>query len=652
MGENSPPRHSTLLAMRDAMTHRGPDDAGIRMSPGCALLSRRLAILDLSPRGHMPMGSADGRYWIVHNGEVYNFADLRGRLQGLGHHFESRTDTEVILNAYAEFGPEMLDWFNGMFAFAIWDEREQTLFAARDRMGIKPFFYAEHDGALLFASEIKALITAGVPARFDRSTSSELMAFGHVAGERTPFVGIKRLLPGHCLTWKGGRLTTKCWWSLRERIPDVRGQSLGEPVSYFTRTFNDSVNLRRIADVPVGVLLSGGVDSGSIAASLASQAGRDVASFTVRFKEPGYDEGSLARELADQWHLQYNELYLEGHDLLTQLTRATRFNDEPLMHGSDPHLLAISELAKSKVTVLLSGEGADETLGGYVRYRPLRFPRLLNSARALLSPWLGQGTGWSSRWGKLSRYLQLGGMDAFVHYNSAKMPPSELTSVGLEPRVESEYRAAIHDEARSLYPGEPVRQAMYLDQHCFLGSILDRNDRMTMGASIECRVPFLDYRLVEAIAALPTQCLFRGTLGKMLLRRSQGAQLPRSIRKHRKWGFGVPWHVHLRDEPDLRELIRDLPQLPPFTDPPFDAHRIRQIAEDSLNGSSNQQHLVLQLVLIALWHGLNFDSGPTVISSPIDSRMDSATEPHTPTHHDQGLSASRAILANPSSTNS
>lgn len=617
VGDRRPLGESTLLAMRDSMTHRGPDDSGIRISQGCALLSRRLAILDLSPRGHMPMGTPDGRFWIVHNGEVYNFADIRGRLQGLGHQFESSTDTEVILKAFDEFGPLMLDSFNGMFAFAIWDERERTLFAARDRMGIKPFFYAEHDGAVLFASEIKALIAAGVPARFDRSTLSELMGFGHVAGERTPFVGIKRLLPGHSLTWKDGRLTTRSWWSLRERIPEVRGERLADPVSYFTTTFNDSVNLRRIADVPVGVLLSGGLDSGSLAVSLASQAGRDVASFTVRFKESGYDEGPLAREIADQWHLQSNELYLEGGDLLTQLSRATQLNDEPLMHGSDPHLLAISELAKSKVTVLLSGEGSDEFLGGYVRYQPLRFPTLLNASRWVSNRWNHQQAGWNSRWGKLARYLQLNTLDEFVYFNSAKMPPGELSCVGLEPRVENEYRVKIHEEARRLYPREPVRQAMYLDQHCFLGSILDRNDRMTMGASIECRVPFLDYRLIESISALPTRFLLRGMTGKMLLRRSLAAQLPQSVRKSRKWGFGIPWNVHLREEKDLRALIRDLPSLPPFTDPPFDSGGIRQIVETSLNGSSNQQHLVLQLVMIALWHGLVFDSGPRVDDSQI-----------------------------------
>ena len=264
-GEMSPLKNDQLITMRDLMQHRGPDDRGHINQAGVSLGSRRLAILDLSPRGHMPMSSEDGRYSITYNGEVYNFPELRTVLKDHGYSFRSNSDTEVVLNMYRHFGPRMLDQLNGMFAVAIWDEVEQQLFLARDRMGVKPLYYAEQDGVLYFASEEKALFAAGVKQEFDPETWEELLYFRYVAGERTPYVGVKRLLPGHYLTWKDGRADTTRWWHLAER---ARSIEIGpDVVTWFRETFDDAVNIRRISDVPVGVLLSGGLDSSSVAAS-------------------------------------------------------------------------------------------------------------------------------------------------------------------------------------------------------------------------------------------------------------------------------------------------------------------------------------------------------------------------------------------------
>ena len=257
-----------LEAMRDTMVHRGPDDAGDYLGSGVAFGSRRLAILDLSPRGHMPMTTAERRYWITYNGEIYNFQELRAELEARGCSFQSGSDTEVLLRMYERYGAGMLPRLNGMFALAIWDERGRSLFLARDRMGVKPLYYATQPGALHFASEQKALFASGIEAAFDQTTWEELMCFRYVGGERTPFVGVKRLLPGHFLTWRNGDIRIQRWWSLRERALERRAVEV-RPREWFQETFDSAVDLRRISDVPLGVLLSGGLDSGSVAAALA-----------------------------------------------------------------------------------------------------------------------------------------------------------------------------------------------------------------------------------------------------------------------------------------------------------------------------------------------------------------------------------------------
>ena len=324
----------TLLAMRDVLTHRGPDDSGHEIARGVALGSRRLSIIDLSERGHMPMSTPDGRYSIVYNGEVYNFQELRAGLEAKGQTFRSHTDTEVLLQLYIAEGPAMLHRCNGMFAFAIWDNHERTLFLARDRMGVKPLYYAERDGALYFASEEKALFEAGIAPEFDTSAWEELLCFRYVAGERTPYIGVKRLLPGHYMLWRDGKAQTNRWWNLTERAQALQDSPPKDALSWYRDRFDSAVDLRRIADVPIGVLLSGGLDSSSVAASLAKQAGSGVASFTVRFDEPGYDEGPLAKQVAERWKLDYHELMISPVELMGRLRNASWLNDEPLVHGN------------------------------------------------------------------------------------------------------------------------------------------------------------------------------------------------------------------------------------------------------------------------------------------------------------------------------
>ena len=592
---------STLVAMRDIMEHRGPDDAGSYVAPGVGLGSRRLAILDLSPRGHMPMATADGRYQIVYNGEVYNYRELRSTLEARGITFTSNTDTEVILKLFEADGPAMLGRLNGMFAFAIWDSARRTLFCARDRLGVKPFYYTVQDGAFLFASEEKALFEAGARREFDPSTWEELLCFRYVAGAQTPYIGVQRLLPGHYLMWRDGRLEITRWWNLAERSRMARDVAPDEAAHWFQETFDDSIRLRRISDVPVGVLLSGGLDSGSVGMTLAAQAGPGVHSFTMRFRESHYDEGPVAKATARKGGLEHHELVVTSGGLMKRLRHASWLSDEPIAHASDLHILAIAKYAKPRVTVLLSGEGGDELLGGYVRYRPLAHPALLGVGRHLLAPFsrlLKRGT----RLRKLNRFLALGEIDRLVLYNSANILPAELAPLGFQAEGQFPYRERLLTEAQELYPNEPVRQAMYSDQHTFLCSLLDRNDRMTMGASIECRPPFLDYRLVEGVAGLPSPVAVGTVGGKGLLRRALGDRLPEEVLRYRKWGFGVPWTRYLQREPEFRDLIATLPDTAPIADGPFDRQALRTITTGFLNGETRFESHVLRLVKIAIWY--------------------------------------------------
>ncbi len=596
-----------ITAMRDSLAHRGPDDAGNYLAGGIALGSRRLAILDLSERGHMPMSTPDGRYWITYNGEIYNYRELRPALEVVGVQFRSNTDTEVLLHLYIHFGADMLHQLNGMFAFAIWDNVDRALFIARDRLGIKPLSYTIKNNALYFASEEKALFRAGVPAEFDPQCWDELMYFRYVAGESTPFADVKRLLPGHCLFWSEGKITLKRWWNLSEQALHQREASSLSISEWYHTTFDSAVNYRRISDVPVGVMLSGGLDSSLVAASLATQAGENVASFTVRFEEPYYDEGQYALDVAKKYNLNFYSLTIPPEEKLYELLcEASWLYDAPLAHGNDAQMLALSHYAKPRVTVLMSGEGADETLGGYVRYKPLMYPWLFQLAKPF-SPLFTQLTNANGRLKKFARFASNGNLEDFVLFNSCDVLPIDTLSLANEADTRFEYRRTMLREAQTLYPGDYLRQAMYSDQHLFLCSLLDRNDRMTMGASIECRVPFLDYRLVETLAALPTSQFIERNSGKALARNAMGDRLPQSVLRHRKWGFGVPWTKYLRLTPVFRDIVEKIPSHDVMQQSRFKPRAVQEVVRGFLDGDDAQSLIVRQWVMMSLWYDVYFD---------------------------------------------
>lgn len=531
-----------VIRMADTLEHRGPDDSGSFVDENLALGHRRLSILDLSAAGHQPFHSEDGRYVMVYNGEIYNFKDFYGELAAKGYEMRTGSDTEVLIKLFHLYGTSMLHRLNGMFALAIWDREDRRLTLIRDRMGVKPLYYAVHDDTLFFASEQKALFAAGVPLKISVPGLEEYIFNRFVAGENTLFENVFTLLPGHIMTFSAnGKMATEKWWDLKSEI--LGHEEIRNPVEWFRETFDDSVRLRMVSDAPVGVLLSGGLDSSSILASLHHQDFGGIDSFTIGFHEKEHNEAHLARMLAEKYGYGFHSLILEEEALFETMREIAYLHDEPLMHLSEPHLLAVSRLAKPFVKVLLSGEGADELMGGYYRYKPLRFPSMLHTL-ALFGKNSGNGHG--SKIEKLFRYARIGSKRDMVMFNGSNIFPDDIRlQYGISQHPENTYRKRLYDEAASLYPGDLRRKVMYFDQHTYLCSLLDRNDRCTMGASIECREPFLDPRLIAGLGSLDSKWFFQGKKGKFIQKKAMENRLPNEILEFRKVGLSSPWDHYL-----------------------------------------------------------------------------------------------------------
>lgn len=597
---------SVLTSMSKAVQHRGPDGSGWFMDKNCGLIHRRLSVIDLSDRAAQPFFSPDNRFVIVYNGEVFNYRELRNHLNTLGFKFRTESDTEVLLYLFMQYGEHCLDKLNGMFAFAVWDNKERTLFMARDRVGVKPLYYSVFDNSLLFASEPKAIFRAGVPPTINHEVMDELLLFKYVAGSATVFKHIFRLLPGHLAWLKNGRLSFKRWWNLPEKIETNRENQLANPYTWFEETFYSAVKYRTISDVPVGLMLSGGLDSGSVAVALKHNGEKHLSGFTFTFDEPLYNEGPLAHKVCKVFGLDFNPIQASDQQLTDTLKEAAWLYDEPLVHQNDAQMLYLSKVAKKRVTVLLSGEGADELMGGYMRYKPLYYSKLLKSACFLAKgfKYIPSG-GIVNRFEKLSRYLSDNRPYSWVLMNAANIYPADLAALGIEINLEKfEYRNSVYQEALRLYPDELARQAMYMDLFIHMSSVLDRNDRMTMGAGIECRVPFLDYRFLERIPALPSGYLLPGRKGKRILFKTIGQQLPEEVKNFRKLGFSVPWQKLLNHDPELNHYVNNIKRgslhefFPDLSLPEtFYQPRLNPVNEV----------LMRQLVMIELWRSVYLD---------------------------------------------
>ncbi|TRX20790.1 asparagine synthase (glutamine-hydrolyzing) [Flavobacterium franklandianum] len=587
-----------LKKMRDSLEHRGPDDKGLFIEKNIGLGHRRLSILDVSAAGHQPFFSDDGRYVMVYNGEIYNFKDFYPELKNNGFDPKTSSDTEVLIQLFQLHGLKMLNRLNGMFAFVIWDKKERKLIAVRDRMGVKPLYYSFYNETFYFASEQKALFTAGVPLKIAKDGMEEYIFNRFVAGENTLYENIKKILPGHILTiHESGKTTNEKWWDLKAEIQNQ--PKIQNPVEWFRETFDDSIKLRMVSDVPVGVLLSGGLDSSSILASLNHQNFKDIQTFNIGFKEKEHNESHLAKMMSDKFGYGFHTMQLEDNALFEKLVSSTYFQDEPIMHLSEPHILALSQMAKPSVKVLLSGEGADELMGGYVRYKALKYPSLLSTIATI-----GHMDYFTTRprYEKLARYSQINKPDDLVLYNSCNIYPNDIAmTFGITNPPKNEYRNQILADAKSLYPNNLRRQALFFDQHTYLCSLLDRNDRCTMGASIECREPFLDQRLIAGLGSLEDKWLFTGKKWKFILKSAMASRLPEEILNFKKVGLSVPWGDYLIKSPGFIEELESFSKSDLFKMPYFENIDVKKLVQNLQKGETKMIPYIMPLFMMYIW---------------------------------------------------
>lgn len=587
-----------LIKMRDSLEHRGPDDKGLFIENNIGLGHRRLSILDVSLAGHQPFFSEDGRYVMVYNGEIYNYKEFYPELKSSGFDIKTTSDTEVLMKLFQLHGLKMLNRLNGMFAFAIWDKLEKKLTLVRDRMGVKPLYYSFYNATFYFASEQKALFTAGVPLKMAQDGLEEYIFNRFVAGENTLYQNIKKVLPGHSMTiHEGGKTTTQKWWNLKKEIQNQ--PKIKNPVEWFRETFYDSVKMRMVSDVPVGVLLSGGLDSSSVLASLHQQKYKDIQTFNMGFKEKEHNEAHLAKMMAEKFNYGFHTMQLEDKNLYDQLISSTYFQDEPIMHLSEPHILAVAQMAKPAVKVLLSGEGADELMGGYVRYKALKYPSLLNSIATISNIELFSKT---PRYEKLRRYAQISKKSDLVIYNGSNIYPNDIAQTfGINTPPTNEYRRKIYEEAKSLYPDNLRRQALYFDQHTYLCSLLDRNDRCTMGASIECREPFLDPRLIIGLGSLDDKWLFSGKKWKFILKKAMEERLPNEILNFRKVGLSAPWGDYITKSPAFKDELDSFSKSDLFQIPYFEHINIQKLLLNLQKGDTRMTPYIMPLFMMHIW---------------------------------------------------
>lgn len=586
----------TLVRMRDVMTHRGPDDAGVYVDAEIGLCHRRLSIIGLST-GHQPMADASERYWIVFNGEIYNYRDVRKTLEQAGYAFRTESDTEVIINAYAAYGKDCVQHLNGMFAFAIWDRQTRSLFLARDRLGVKPLYYADTPTGFVFGSEIKTLFESGhLRSGLNERSVFEYFLFRGVTGTATLFADVQSLLPAHWMLLSDGRVEIQPYWSHHQGSYPVPC-SLDESVEQLHEVLRDAVKIRLMSEVPLGTFCSGGVDSSLVTALAAGELGAGVNTFSVGFSDSVYDETAYARMVAARYKTRHHELVVENADFADSLEQLIWLNDEPLHFANSVQIYAISKLAKEFVTVVLTGEGADELFLGYPRYQ---IPRLMSRLRGLsfvLAPLLRAGhalTG-DHRLHKLAYFLR-GDTDEAILSNIA-VNEREAVAALLDPRMSHAmpYRSEVLRQYRGL---DDIGARLSLqDQHTYLVSILNRQDKMSMGASIEARVPFLDYRVAEFANARPSRCRTRGMQGKEVVKQLARRYLPDEVVYRRKSGFGVPLADWLRADTGLGPLAARVFEQG-NADGVFQPGQLMNLFKAHRDGRANHAEL--------LWTALNF----------------------------------------------
>jgi len=608
-----------IQRMSDAIAHRGPDDAGHYLNGNVGLGFRRLSIIDLSG-GHQPMANEDETVWIAYNGEVFNHAAHRGPLEARGHRFRTRSDTEAIVHLYEEHGSACPRELRGMFGFAIWDAKRRSLLLARDRSGIKPMFYATTPGGdLVFGSEIKAILASGmITPEVDDAAVAEYFALGTVSGSRTLIRGVKKLEPGHTLTWKDGRVAIERYWSLPAYEPGrVIVRNAAEAADEFWRRFVEAVDITLMSDVPLGVFLSGGLDSSLIVAAMRERGVSALRTFSVGFAEAEASELPFARIVAKTFETEHHEVACTADDFFNALPRLTRHRDHPLTFSASIPLFFVSELAVSSVKVVLTGEGSDELFAGYGRYpRALLNLRaggaldsvLPNAARGSLARAIGHlgddyiGSRLKRSFLARASSFEESYLEPFADFDAAHRA---LILNGRAAGAYSELGPLID---RDLLAVNPLEAMLRFDQVTYMEELLAKQDQMSMAASIESRVPFLDHHLIEWAAQLPPDVKLRGGNGKALVRRAAERVLPRSITHTKKRGFLVPLTRWLRDRG--QDILGEY--MPESDDSLVSAAYVRRLLDEHRGGRDHTARL-WRVLAFQVWRR-------ELLAAPADAR--------------------------------
>lgn len=610
----APLKEAVGLRMIDAVAHRGPDDGGLLIARRLMLGHRRLSILDLSSDGHQPMADEACECWIAFNGEIYNFRELRTELIAAGQSFRSRTDTEVILNGYRQWGTDVVHRLNGMFAFAIWDRRDESLWLCRDAIGIKPLFYQDDGQCVRFGSEIKAILAD--PAVVRRPCSQGLdqfLTFGYVAAPLTGFDGIHQLRPGESLFARDGQVTKTRWYELP--YPTAPSTStIEECTERLQSALDESVASQMVSDVPLGALLSGGLDSSAVLRSMRRSTSGSIETFTVGFTESSFDETRYAAEVARRYGTTHRAQTMD-YDAAEILRTVVSHAEEPLSDNSAIPFYLLSEHTRRHVTVALSGDGADELLGGYMTYRASewspyyrRLPAVLR--RGVIEPLIDRLPDSTQKYG-LSMVLR-----RFVAAAARPFPWDHCSwrRIVSDPLRSELYTAAFlrgtnheplecYAESLSEVPDwtTPLERQLHLDLRFHLpNDMLVKVDRMSMAHGLEVRVPFLDQRVVAACLAMPPQCRRSGRRGKLPLRRMLKDDLPQELVERKKAGFLIPLERLLRGP--WRRLLDEL-LTTEFADSTglLNAKVLQQMRESHGRGRGDFSYPLFSLLVLAIW---------------------------------------------------
>jgi len=595
--------------MRDIMIHRGPDDEGIYLNNNVGFGFRRLSIIDLQ-YGHQPMCNEDGTIWLVFNGEIYNHSDLRKELISKGHKYKTRTDTETIIHLYEEEGVDGFKKTNGMFSFAIWDERKKKLVLARDRLGIKPLYFTKTKEGITFASEIKSILEdKRVKRELEDEGLLEYLVFRFMAGSKTMFRNIISLLPGHILVYQNGSIETAKFW---DTVPpeDIFDIDENDSVNQLDELLSDSVKLRLMSDVPLGTFCSGGVDSSLTSAYAQQLTNMNLNTFSVGFKEAAFDESYYAEMVSKKYGTQHHQITIDNYTFSESLPKLIWHNDEPINHANSVQIYHISKLAKQYVTVVLTGEGADELFGGYPRYLiakmyqksrwlPRQFRNLLKGLTSLSS---------SHRINKLGRFLPLSlpEMITLNSFFSDWLLAKNILTVNCDIQTVIDSRLSLLGNID--YSNNNVMKNLFrLELKTYLVSILNRQDKMSMAASIESRVPFLDHRLVEWGLRIPTNLKLKGVQTKYIVKKLSERMLPDEVVYRKKSGFGVPISDWLRDKKGLGRYL-DLITEPKCKQRGYlNSKETERLVNEHISRKSDHGEILWELINLELWSRIFLD---------------------------------------------